>query len=56
MGLYFLESGVVFCNFNVVYDCEGFFFVILCFGMIDWEKIFFDVGWFYWLGIVVFLL
>ena len=51
MGLYFLESGASFRNSNVVYDREGSSFATLRPGMIDWEKIFADAGWFHWSGI-----
>ncbi|WP_455664849.1 PfkB family carbohydrate kinase [Phocaeicola sp.] len=51
MGLYFLESGAAFRNSNVVYDREGSSFATLRPGMIDWEKIFADAGWFHWSGI-----
>lgn len=51
MGLYFLESGAAFRNSNVVYDRDGSSFATLCPGMIDWEKIFSDAGWFHWSGI-----
>ena len=51
MGLYFLESGAAFRNSNVVYDREGSSFATLRPGMIDWEKIFSDAGWFHWSGI-----
>ena len=46
MGLYFLESGAAFRNSNVVYDREGSSFATLRPGMIDWEKILSDAGWF----------
>lgn len=51
MGLYFLESGAAFRNSNVVYDREGSSFATLRPGMIDWERIFSDAGWFHWSGI-----
>lgn len=51
MGLYFLESGAAFRNSNVVYDREGSSFATLRPGMIDWERIFADAGWFHWSGI-----
>ena len=51
MGLYFLESGAAFRNSNVVYDREGSSFATLRPGMIDWEKIFSDAGWFHCSGI-----
>ena len=51
MGLYFLESGAAFRNSNVVYDREGSSFATLRPGMIDWEKILSDAGWFHWSGI-----
>lgn len=51
MGLYFLENGAAFRNSNVVYDREGSSFATLRPGMIDWERIFADAGWFHWSGI-----
>lgn len=51
LGLYYLESGAAFRNSNVVYDREGSSFATLCPGMIDWENIFADAGWFHWSGI-----
>ena len=51
MGLYFLESGAAFRNSNVVYDREGSSFATLRPGMIDWEQILSDAGWFHWSGI-----
>lgn len=51
IGLYYLESGAAFRNSNVVYDREGSSFATLRPGMIDWEKIFADAGWFHWSGI-----
>lgn len=51
LGLYYLESGAAFRNSNVVYDREGSSFATLRPGMIDWEKIFSDAGWFHWSGI-----
>ena len=48
---YYLESGAAFRNSNVVYDREGSSFATLRPGMIDWEKIFSDAGWFHWSGI-----
>ena len=50
-GLYFLESGAAFRNSNVVYDREGSSFATLRPGMIDWETVFADAGWFHWSGI-----
>ena len=51
MGLYYLDSGAAFRNSNVVYDREGSSFATLRPGMIDWEKILSDAGWFHWSGI-----
>lgn len=51
IGLYFLESGAAFRNSNVVYDRDGSSFATLKPGMIDWESIFKDAGWFHWSGI-----
>lgn len=51
MGLYFLEQGAAFRNSNVVYDRADSSFATLRPGMIDWENIFRDAGWFHWSGI-----
>lgn len=51
LGLYYLECGAAFRNSNVVYDREGSSFATLRPGMIDWEAIFADAGWFHWSGI-----
>lgn len=51
LGLYYLESGAAFRNSNVVYDREDSSFATLRPGMIDWERIFSDAGWFHWSGI-----
>lgn len=51
MGIYFLECGAAFRNSNVVYDREDSSFATLRPGMIDWERVFADAGWFHWSGI-----
>lgn len=51
MGLYFLEQGAAFRNSNVVYDRADSAFSTLRPGMIDWETVFQDAGWFHWSGI-----
>lgn len=51
LGLYYLERGAAFRNSNVVYDREGSSFATLRRGMIDWEEVFADAGWFHWSGI-----
>lgn len=51
MGLYFLEQGAAFRNSNVVYDRADSAFATLRPGMIDWETVFQDAGWFHWSGI-----
>ena len=51
MGLYYLEAGAAFRNSNVVYDRDGSAFATLKPGMIDWEHVLADAGWFHWSGI-----
>lgn len=51
LGLYYIECGAAFRNSNVVYDREDSSFATLRPGMIDWERIFADAGWFHWSGI-----
>ena len=51
MGIYFLENGASFRNSKVVYDRAGSSFSTLRPGMIDWEAIFADAGWFHWSGV-----
>ena len=36
---------------NVVYDREGSSFATIRPGMVDWERVFCDAGWFHWSGI-----
>lgn len=51
MGIYFLENGASFRNSKVVYDRAGSSFSTLRPGMIDWETVFADAGWFHWSGV-----
>ena len=51
IGSYYLESGTAFRNSNVVYDRADSSFAQLKPGMIDWERVFSNAGWFHWSGI-----
>lgn len=51
LGLYYLEGGAAFRNSNVVYDREGSSFATIRPGMVDWERVLADAGWFHWSGI-----
>ena len=51
LGLYYVERGAAFRNSNVVYDRDGSSFATLRPGMIDWEHVLRDAGWFHWSGI-----
>lgn len=51
LGLYYMERGAAFRNSTVIYDREDSSFATLQPGMIDWEQVFVDAGWFHWSGI-----
>ncbi|MEO0472434.1 MAG: sugar kinase [Bacteroidota bacterium] len=51
LGIYFLETGAVSRGSKVVYDRAYSALAQLKPGMIDWEKVFDQVGWFHWTGI-----
>ena len=51
MGIYFLEMGAVNRASKVIYDRAHSALSELKPGMIDWEKVFQDAGWFHWTGI-----
>lgn len=51
MGIYYLETGAVARGSKVVYDRSNSSFTSLKRGMIDWEDVFKDAGWFHWTGI-----
>jgi 2-dehydro-3-deoxygluconokinase len=51
LGIYFLEMGAVSRGSKVVYDRAHSAMAEIGPGMIDWELIFKDAGWFHWTGI-----
>ena len=51
LGIYFNEHGAVQRGGKVIYDRANSSFATIERGMIDWNKIFADAGWFHWTGI-----
>ena len=51
LGIYFLEIGAVQRGSKVIYDRANSAIATIERGMIDWEKVFADAGWFHWTGI-----
>lgn len=51
LGIYFLETGAVSRGSKVVYDRAHSAMSSIEKGMIDWEAVFQDAGWFHWTGI-----
>jgi 2-dehydro-3-deoxygluconokinase len=51
LGIYFLETGSVARPSKVLYDRAHSSIADIEPGMIDWEKVFNDAGWFHWTGI-----
>jgi 2-dehydro-3-deoxygluconokinase len=51
LGIYFLEIGAVSRGSKVVYDRTHSAMSTIQVGMIDWEEVFKDAGWFHWTGI-----
>ena len=51
LGIYYLEMGAAQRASKVIYDRAGSSFATLGTGMIDWETVFADAGWFHWTGI-----
>ena len=51
MGIYFLEAGAVSRGSKVIYDRSHSALSEIAPGMVDWEKVFEDAGWFHWTGI-----
>ncbi|BFP42021.1 sugar kinase [Flavobacteriaceae bacterium GF1] len=51
LGIYFLETGAVARGSKVVYDRAHSAMSQIEKGMVDWESIFEDAGWFHWTGI-----
>ena len=51
LGIYFLEIGAVTRGSKVVYDRAYSSMATIEKGMIDWEEVFKDAGWFHWTGI-----
>ncbi len=51
LGIYFLETGAVSRGSKVIYDRAYSSMSAIEKGMVDWEVIFKDAGWFHWTGI-----
>jgi len=51
LGIYFLETGAVSRASKVIYDRAHSSMASIQKGMIDWEAVFKDAGWFHWTGI-----
>ncbi|MBC2838698.1 sugar kinase [Robiginitalea sp. SC105] len=51
LGIYFLETGAVSRGSQVVYDRANSAMAEIRPGMVDWETVFRDAGWFHWTGI-----
>jgi 2-dehydro-3-deoxygluconokinase len=51
LGIYYLESGAVHRGSKVIYDRAGSALATIERGMVDWQAVFADVGWFHWTGI-----
>ena len=51
IGIYFLEAGAVSRGSKVIYDRSHSALSEITPGMIDWDKVFKDAGWFHWTGI-----
>jgi 2-dehydro-3-deoxygluconokinase len=51
LGIYFLEQGAVQRGSKVVYDRANSSFATIQPGMIDWDEVFRNAGWFHWTGI-----
>ena len=51
LGIYFLETGAVSRGSKVVYDRAHSAMSTIQKGMVDWESVFKDAGWFHWTGI-----
>lgn len=51
LGIYFLEIGAVSRGSKVVYDRAHSALSTIEKGMIDWDEVFKDAGWFHWTGI-----
>ncbi|WP_088340398.1 sugar kinase [Robiginitalea sediminis] len=51
LGIYFLETGAVSRGSQVIYDRAHSAMAEIGPGMVDWEAVFADAGWFHWTGI-----
>ena len=51
LGIYFLEMGAISRGSKVIYDRSHSSMAEIQPGMVNWEKVFEDAGWFHWTGI-----
>ncbi len=51
IGIYYLETGAVSRGSKVTYDRSNSSMAMINVGMVDWDTVFSDAGWFHWTGI-----
>jgi 2-dehydro-3-deoxygluconokinase len=51
LGIYFAETGAMQRGSKVIYDRTNSSIATIETGMVDWDKVFKDAGWFHWTGI-----
>ena len=51
LGIYFLEVGAAQRGSKVIYDRSNSAIATVGKGMVDWDKVFSQAGWFHWTGI-----
>ena len=51
LGIYFLEVGAAQRASKVIYDRANSAIATIAKGMVDWDKVFSQAGWFHWTGI-----
>lgn len=51
LGIYFLETGAAQRASKVIYDRAGSALATIEPGMVDWDAVFANAGWFHWTGI-----
>jgi 2-dehydro-3-deoxygluconokinase len=51
LGIYFLEVGAAQRASKVIYDRSNSAIATVSKGMVDWDKVFSQAGWFHWTGI-----
>lgn len=51
IGIYYYESGSALRGSKVIYDRSNSAFATVQPGMIDWDEVFAEAGWFHWTGV-----